>query len=156
MPAKAPTTEPIMVALVALPVLDDLADPAEAGTLDCAELAVVVAAPTSDDIDDVAPAGVDVAGGENSGAPEFDVLLKTDEDEDGEFVTVAKEVGGNEASDVVAVFVGCDEDELGGAVVVGLVGTLGRTLATIGATSPEAWFKTLTHIAAALVYQTRY
>ena len=147
MPAKAPTTDPMMVALVALTVLDDLAGSAVCGTLDGAELAVVVAAPAPDD---VAPAGVDVAGDEDSGAPELDEV------EVGEFVTVAKEVGVNEASEVVAVFVGCDEDELEGAVVVGLVGTLGRTLATIGATSPEAWFKTLTHIAAALVYQTKY
>ena len=150
MPAKAPTTEPIMVALVALPVLDDLADPAEAGTLDCAELAVLVAPTTPDD---VAPTRLELIAGENVVASDN---VEVGGGGDGKVVKLAKLVLVKEDSSLVAVPVDCNEDELVGAVVVGLVGTLGRTLATIGATSPEAWFNTLTHIAAALVYQTRY
>jgi hypothetical protein len=150
MPAKAPTTDPMMVALVALTVLDDLAVSADVGALDGAELVVVVAAPAPDD---VAPNRVELAAVEDVVASD---KVEVGGEDDGKVVKLAKEVLVNEASEVVAGSVDCNNGELVGAVVVGLVGTLGRTLATIGATSPEAWFKTLIHIAAALVYQNRY
>lgn len=137
-----------MAALFALPVLDDFVDPTdEGGTLVGAEPELEVAAlfPT-----DTPPVGLIVASG-------VVVTLCTVDIGTGALVAVAKEVPvENERSELVALSVDCNEDELAGAVAIGLVGTLGRTLATIGATSPEAWFKTLAHIAAALVCHIRH
>jgi len=136
MAATAPTTPPTMAATFTVPVPDEAAAPSEAGTVDAGVLAVVVGEPNSVEVntegvvekmlDDVVTERAEDEVVTDSKTC-VEVLLV----ENAEPTLVGRVVEVESTEVVLDVVEVTDLTEV-------LVWTLGRTLATIGANSPEA------------------